>query len=136
MTRFLSPPESAARPPHRRNDDPECVDFRLLRQDDPARRLSFLEGQQIVEIEVKDNGSGIAPEHIQRVFDPFFTTKEVGKGTGLGLSVSQRIVESFHGDICVESRFQEGTSVRLRLPIAEIEEREATGKDEKKCINC
>ena len=135
-TRFVVPAEFAATPPSRRNDDLEGVDFRLLRKDDPGRRWPFLESQELVEIEVKDNGAGIAPEHLQRVFDPFFTTKEVGKGTGLGLSVSQRIVESFHGDIRIETQLQEGTSVRVRLPIAETEAREETPKDEKECINC
>ncbi len=52
------------------------------------------DGQVIVSI--RDDGSGIPPEHVARVFDPFFTTKPVGKGTGLGLAITQGIV-SHHG---------------------------------------
>ena len=117
--RIYAQPEEEGVGPSARDDDPPGVDFRLLRRNNPARKWPFLEGQVLVELEVKDNGTGIPEEDVGRVFDPFFTTKEIGKGTGLGLSVSQRIIESFHGTIQVASRSGQGTTVRIILPAAE-----------------
>jgi PAS domain S-box-containing protein len=57
-----------------------------------------------VEVEIADNGTGIAPGDLERIFDPFFTTKPVGKGTGLGLAISHRIVTRLGGEISVTSR--------------------------------
>ncbi len=69
-----------------------------------------------VEIRIRDNGSGIRPEHMNKIFTPFFTTKAVGKGTGLGLSVCLGIIESFGGTMDVESREGEGTVFVICLP--------------------
>ena len=60
-------------------------------------------GGDTVEIIVADNGTGIAPEIINKIFDPFFTTKGVGKGTGMGLAVSFGIVKDHGGDLQVSS---------------------------------
>lgn len=68
-------------------------------------------------LEVSDNGSGIAPEHLSRLFDPFFTTKEVGKGTGLGLSMVQGLLRRSGGHIVVESEPGRGSQFRLLFPI-------------------
>ncbi|MCR4288063.1 MAG: ATP-binding protein [Deltaproteobacteria bacterium] len=68
------------------------------------------------EIQVKDNGIGIAPEDIGRIFDPFFTTKE--RGTGLGLAIAHRIVESHSGTIEVQSAAGRGSVFTVSLPAA------------------
>ncbi|HTU22484.1 MAG TPA: ATP-binding protein [Gemmataceae bacterium] len=70
-----------------------------------------------VHIDVRDNGCGIAPEHLPHIFDPFFTTKPIGQGTGLGLSVSYGIVRDHGGSIEVESEVGRGTLFRIRLPL-------------------
>ena len=118
-TRYASPKRNGPAGPARREEDPPGIDYRLLRQTNPARKWPFLEGQGLVEIDVVDTGPGIPGENLPRVFDPFFTTKEAGRGTGLGLSVSQRIIESFYGDIQITSGPNESTQVRIRMPVLE-----------------
>ncbi len=69
----------------------------------------------MVDIQVKDNGCGIDPGHMNKIFSPFFTTKAVGKGTGLGLSVCFGIIESFGGTMAVDSQPGLGTVFSIRL---------------------
>lgn len=66
-------------------------------------------------IEVRDNGRGIAPEHLPNIFRPFYTTK--GDGTGLGLSLARRIVEDHQGRIDVTSTVGKGTTFAVLLPV-------------------
>jgi two-component system, sensor histidine kinase PhcS len=65
---------------------------------------------------VRDNGPGIAPEHLSKVFDPFYTTKDVGKGTGLGLSICFGIVRGYSGVITVVSEPGKFCEFKLELP--------------------
>ena len=60
-------------------------------------------------VEIKDNGTGIKPEIIDKIFDPFFTTKTNGTGTGLGLSTVLGIVKQLNGYIKVHSAPEQGT---------------------------
>ncbi|MFZ3237103.1 MAG: GAF domain-containing protein [Stellaceae bacterium] len=70
-----------------------------------------------VEIRVRDNGTGIAPEIRDKLFQPFFTTKPTGEGTGLGLSISWDIVTQQHGGtITVASGLGEFTEFTIWLP--------------------
>jgi two-component system, NtrC family, sensor kinase len=72
-----------------------------------------------VEVRVRDNGTGIAPEIMDKLFQPFFTTKPTGEGTGLGLSISYDIITQQHGGtITVDSRVGEYTEFTVRLPRA------------------
>jgi two-component system NtrC family sensor kinase len=68
-------------------------------------------------IEVRDTGSGMSPEVLDKIFDPFFTTKEEGKGVGLGLAVVYGIIESHGGDIDVTSRVGTGSVFTVTLPL-------------------
>jgi polar amino acid transport system substrate-binding protein len=70
---------------------------------------------------VQDNGTGIAPEHLNRLTDPFFTTRREVGGTGLGLSLSSRMVKEHGGALEFVSTVGEGTTVTLSLPISEKE---------------
>ena len=81
-----------------------------------GRSLGALDPGDYVRISVIDTGSGIAPEHLERVFEPFFTTKPVGKGTGLGLSQIFGFARQSGGDVIVESQVGQGTNVSLYLP--------------------
>jgi two-component system, cell cycle sensor histidine kinase and response regulator CckA len=73
-----------------------------------------------VVIQVKDTGTGMPPEVIERIFEPFFTTKELGKGTGLGLSTSLGIIKSHHGFLHVDSAPGAGTRFLAYLPAQEV----------------
>lgn len=68
-------------------------------------------------IEVRDDGSGIAPEILPRIFEPFLTTKESGKSVGLGLAVSRNIIEGHRGRVEVQSEVGKGTTFTVKLPM-------------------
>ena len=70
----------------------------------------------LARLVLRDNGSGIAPEHLGRLFDPFFTTKPVGKGTGLGLSISYGIVEQHGGRLLAGNHADGGAEFVVELP--------------------
>jgi CheY-like chemotaxis protein len=72
-----------------------------------------------VRLTVTDNGEGMDEATLAKATEPFFTTKGVGKGTGLGLSMAQGLAAQSGGDLAVASRKGVGTTVALRLPIAE-----------------
>jgi signal transduction histidine kinase len=75
---------------------------------------------EVIEVKVRDNGTGIAPEIRDKLFQPFFTTKPTGEGTGLGLSISYEIVTQQHGGtIEVASEVGEFTEFTVRLPRAQ-----------------
>ncbi|MBI1874982.1 MAG: HAMP domain-containing protein [Acidobacteria bacterium] len=73
-------------------------------------------GGRRVEISFEDTGTGIKPEHLQKIFDLYFTTKE--HGSGIGLSMVYRIVQLHDGEIEVQSTFGHGSTFRLVLPQA------------------
>ncbi len=68
-------------------------------------------------LEVRDHGSGIAPEDLDRIFEPFFTTKDVGEGTGLGLAVAHGIVNDHGGFIRAASDRGNGTTFSICVPL-------------------
>jgi polar amino acid transport system substrate-binding protein len=69
-----------------------------------------------VVFRLRDEGCGIAPEHLARLTDPFFTTKRDSGGTGLGLSVSAGIAKEHGGTLTFDSTPGSGTIVTLMLP--------------------
>lgn len=69
-----------------------------------------------VVLEVKDSGTGMPPQIVEKIFDPFFTTKEFGKGSGLGLSTALAIVKSHGGFFHVASEVGKGTTFQVFLP--------------------
>jgi signal transduction histidine kinase len=68
-----------------------------------------------VELAISDTGEGIAPEHLEDIFQLYFTTKEDGNGVGLPLAL--RAVDLHGGTLNIESKLNQGTSVRVRLPL-------------------
>ncbi len=77
-------------------------------------RLSHDETE--IDIQVRDDGSGIAPDVLPQIFEPFMTTKENGRGVGLGLAISRGIVERHRGRIAVDSKLGRGTTFIVTLP--------------------
>jgi signal transduction histidine kinase len=73
--------------------------------------------ESVVEVQVADQGRGIAPADLPRVFEPFFTTKGPGKGTGLGLAIARNIVLAHGGSIRLDSAPERGTTVSVELPV-------------------
>lgn len=90
-------------------DNPAPALWVSLRREGDVARLSF-----------RDNGPGIATEHLSRIFDPFFTTKPVGKGTGLGLSISYGIVEQHGGRLTARNHPEGGAEFVLELPVSSL----------------
>ncbi|HTV21510.1 MAG TPA: response regulator [Polyangiaceae bacterium] len=99
-----------------------------MRQGDPATHElcvgTHLEaaradgGPPLVVVTVRDTGTGMTEDVLERIFDPFFTTKPIGMGTGLGLSVCHGIVQELGGSIGVTSVLGEGSVFEVRLPVA------------------
>lgn len=75
--------------------------------------------EQII-IEIRDNGTGINSENLEKVILPFFTTKDPGKGTGLGLSISYGIIKELGGDLEIKSTPKIGTSIFIKIPVQKI----------------
>ena len=89
----------------------------VVKNEGARKREVFREGDQVVILEIFDNGCGISPGDAGRVFDPFFTTKATGLGTGLGLSVARRIVELHSGELTLKNRISKpGAVARIILP--------------------
>jgi PAS domain S-box-containing protein len=87
--------------------DAQNVDIRS------AEGMPLPEGKY-VKISIRDHGTGIPEEHLQRIFDPYFTTKQ--KGSGLGLSIVHSVIRNHSGNITVESRLGVGTTFIIYLP--------------------
>ncbi len=81
------------------------------------RSVSDAVGHRTIRMDVRDDGTGIHPHHIDHIFNPFFTTNPVGSGTGLGLAVVQGIVRDHAGQIRVSSVVGQGTTFQVLLPV-------------------
>jgi signal transduction histidine kinase len=72
-------------------------------------------GQEEIEVGVRDSGKGMTSEEIRAAFEPYFSTKDTG--LGLGLALTHKIVTDHGGTVVIESEPGKGTTVRLRLPM-------------------
>jgi signal transduction histidine kinase len=82
-------------------------------------RIESLRSGDEVLVRIADTGTGIPDEIMDKIFEPYFTTKPFG--TGLGLTIVFKIVKEHFGDISVNSRVGEGTTVTLALPVPQKE---------------
>ena len=79
---------------------------------------AYIQNNEVI-IDITDNGPGISTGDLKRVFEPFFTTKE--QGSGLGLSISKILTEQIGGNISIQSKINQGTTVTIILPFTRDE---------------
>ena len=84
---------------------------------EPTLWLKTHRDGNMVEVRVRDNGTGIPESVATKIFEPFFTTKATNEGTGLGLSISNDIVRRHGGEMSVDSQEGEFTEFTVRLPV-------------------
>ena len=108
------------------------IENRVLDDQYATMNLQAKPGPYVI-VSVRDSGTGMTPEVIEKIFDPFFTTKEIGHGTGLGLSTVLAIVTSHEGFINVCSEPGRGTTFRLYLP-AVTSPGSGNGPQAKECL--
>ncbi|QGF91781.1 response regulator [Pseudomonas sp. CFSAN084952] len=87
----------------------QVIDVKPKRSENP-------EPGSYTAISVKDTGTGMTPEILQKVFEPFFTTKPVGKGSGLGLAQVFGFAKQSGGGVSIQSELGKGTTVTVYLP--------------------
>ena len=83
----------------------------------PTIWIKTTRADEHIEVRIRDNGTGMPPEVVEKIFNPFFTTKPTDQGTGLGLSISSDIVRRHGGNIQVESEPGEFTEMIVTLPL-------------------
>ena len=83
----------------------------------PTIWLKTVRSNDHVEVRIRDNGTGMPPDVIEKIFNPFFTTKPTNQGTGLGLSISSDIIRRHGGNIAVESEPGSFTEMVITLPV-------------------
>ena len=74
---------------------------------------------RMASIRVRDEGSGIPPEMLEKIFDLYFTTKK--EGSGIGLSMTYRIVQLHQGEVRVQSEVSRGTEFEIRIPLLAVD---------------
>ena len=91
-------------------------------------RLTAHRDQDRLRLAVTDQGAGMTAETVSKATEPFFTTKEPGQGMGLGLFLSRTIVDRLGGRIEIDSAQNQGTTVEVTLPLADLLVRSEPGK--------
>ena len=83
--------------------------------------ITARQSEDVVIVEVSDNGPGIPDATLQHIFDPFFTTKATGEGIGIGLSIVDNIVRDFGGKVSAYNGENGGAVFRVELLAADAE---------------
>ena len=92
--------------------------------------------QDTVTVRVSDQGTGIAPQNLDRIFEPFFTTKGP-RGTGLGLSLARKVMDTIGGSIAATNQLAgDGAVFTLKFPIARLSNSGIQAQEHAKCSHC
>jgi len=84
-------------------------------------RVQTVQKDNELLLKISDTGVGIPDEHMDKIFEPYFTTKDFG--SGLGLTLVYKILKEHMGDIEINSKVGEGTSITLSFPVPQKEKR-------------
>jgi PAS domain S-box-containing protein len=96
------------------------IKTRLAASSESDDKKEITAQNEVLIINIQDNGCGMDQNTRDQIFDPFFTTKPIGKGTGLGLSVVYGIIKNHKGRIQCQSVLGKGTTFTIELPVAEL----------------
>ncbi len=88
----------------------------------PAEVQHDQTSKAFIQIQFQDNGEGIKERHLERISDPFFTTKDPKVHAGMGLFIVTRFAEEFGGSLSIDSNPEQGTTITMRLPMANLNE--------------
>ncbi|MBD0332361.1 MAG: two-component sensor histidine kinase [Chitinophagaceae bacterium] len=86
---------------------------------EPKVTVSTAARDGVIEVRIKDNGTGVPRKVVDKIYQPFFTTKPSGEGTGLGLSISYDIIKALGGELEVQTQEGEFAEFIVRLPISQ-----------------
>lgn len=95
----------------------------------PKLEVTAKHNNEKLQVTIRDNGAGIAPEALSRIFDPFFSTQDVGEGMGLGLSICHTIISNHGGVLSAKSKLDEWTEFTFDLKRAEKYQQERISHD-------
>ena len=96
----------------------------------PTLRLATKRFDDHFEVVIRDNGSGIPQDVVDKIFNPFFTTKPTDKGTGLGLALSSDIVRQHGGEIKVETEADSFTQMTVSIPLGDVAQSEGADEED------
>lgn len=91
-----------------------AIKYHDFSKENPVVEIGFLKNS--CALFVKDNGTGIMPEHQQKIFNMFYRGSERSTGSGLGLFITKEAVTKLNGNIEVKSVFGEGTTFTVKFP--------------------
>jgi len=97
----------------------------LVGQENATIGVSMKITDNVLSVQIWDNGPGMDKEVRNKIFNPFYTTKPPGQGTGLGLYICRQVVQQIEGEMKVESSVGKGTRFSIYLPIAKTTKMDA-----------
>ncbi|MGE5253086.1 MAG: sensor histidine kinase, partial [Planctomycetaceae bacterium] len=106
------------RPDSRSRERKLSLHSRFCKNPEEGPSISPSQAGPFIRLVIRDTGSGIAPENLDKVFDPFFSTKGTGEGTGLGLYIVSGILKNYGSEYHLESTVGQGTTFTIDFPLS------------------